>query len=109
MLKTNFILANGEERSHEAHEGWSLMETARKFDVPGIVAECGGSASCSTCHVYVLSPWLEMLEPKSEIEAALVEMAPGSDESCSRLSCQIILKPELDGITVRVPEAQYES
>jgi 2Fe-2S ferredoxin len=109
MVKAKFVLPEGEEVSVEAPEGWSVMEAARKFAVQGIVAECGGGATCSTCHVYVEGPWTDVVGPPSDLEAALLELAPGSDVSCSRLSCQIILKPELDGIVVRVPAEQYES
>ena len=107
MINVKFLLSNGEEMVVEAPEGWSIMEVARKFDVPGIVAECGGGATCSTCHVYIDAPWSEQVGPADDMESALLELAPGNDAIRSRLSCQIILNKELDGITVSVPEEQY--
>lgn len=108
MPVVNFKLSNDEEMVVVAEEGWTLMEAARKEGVPGIVAECGGGATCSTCHVFILEPWIEKVGPPSDLEDMLLEMAPGRDEQCSRLSCQIKMTAELDGIAVRVPDEQYE-
>lgn len=84
--------------------GTSLMESAVAANVPGIVAECGGSCSCATCHVYVDDKWLGELEEPTPEEADLIEFLDGA-RSNSRLSCQILLTDELDGLTVHVADS----
>jgi len=81
------------------------MEAARQNDVRGIVAECGGECSCSTCHCYVDVEWLNRLPPKSEAEAGLLEFV-WDPKPESRLSCQLIMSDTLDGLTLHVPERQ---
>jgi ferredoxin, 2Fe-2S len=105
MPTVHFILPNGDVRLVEAKEGWSLMEAARDAAVPGIIAECGGSAVCSTCHVYVEDEWLEAVGSASELEMVTLDLAPQPTDA-SRLSCQIVVRPELDGLRVRVPSEQ---
>ena len=105
MPKAEFLLPDGERRVIEAPEGWSLMEAARKEGVPGIIAECGGGAICSTCHVIVERTWCEVVGTPSPTEDLLLEDAPEREET-SRLSCQVIMTPDLDGITVKVPSEQ---
>lgn len=83
------------------------MEAARQQDVPGIVAECGGGAICSTCHVRVHRDWLAITGESTEVEKMLLELAPESDET-SRLSCQITVTEEMDGLVVYVPSEQAE-
>ncbi|ARP88546.1 2Fe-2S iron-sulfur cluster-binding protein [Bordetella genomosp. 9] len=100
-----FELPDGTEHTAEVPEDWSLMEAARRDGVEGIVAECGGGAICGTCHVLVHEEWLARLEPASPTEAALLEVVPERSHA-SRLSCQLIMKAELDGIRVRVPSEQ---
>lgn len=109
MPVVRFKLSSGEEMAINAEVGWSLMEAARKEGVPGIVAECGGGATCSTCHVYVMDPWIDHVGPPSDLEDMLLDMAPGRDTRSSRLSCQIKIHENLDGLEVRVPDEQYES
>ena len=79
------------------------MDGSVRHNLPGIVAECGGSCSCATCHVHVDAAWAGKLDAASEEEAELVEFLDGADEH-SRLSCQIVVTPDLDGLVVRVPE-----
>jgi 2Fe-2S ferredoxin len=105
MPKINFILPDGSTRTVDATEGWSLMEVARNEGVPGIVAECGGSALCSTCHIHVEPQWREIVGPPADLELMTLDLAPETSEA-SRLSCQMIVKPEYDGLTVRVPANQ---
>lgn len=105
MPKIHFILPDGQKQTVDAQDGWSVMESARNEGVPGIVAECGGSALCSTCHVYVEPEWREVAGPPSDLELMTLDLAPESTEA-SRLSCQMIVKPEFDGLTLRVPEHQ---
>jgi 2Fe-2S ferredoxin len=81
------------------------MEAAVDNNVPGIVAECGGSCSCATCHVYVDESWVGQLEEPTPEEADLIEFLDGARPN-SRLSCQILLTDELDGLTLRIPESQ---
>lgn len=105
MPKIHFILPDGSTRTVDAAQGWSLMEVARNEGVPGIVAECGGSALCSTCHVYVEPEWRDVVGPPADLETMTLDLARETSEA-SRLSCQIIIKPEYDGLTVRVPASQ---
>ncbi len=105
MPKIHFILPGGKQQTVNASEGWSVMEAARNEGVPGIIAECGGSALCSTCHVYVEPEWREIAGPPSDLELMTLDLAPESTEA-SRLSCQMIVKREFDGLTLRVPEHQ---
>jgi 2Fe-2S ferredoxin len=80
------------------------MEAAQRAGVPGIVAECGGSCSCATCHIHVEEEWFARLMPPTSIETELLEFAPDVRPT-SRLACQIILAPELDGLTIFTPAA----
>ncbi len=100
-----FKSADDQSITIEGVVGTSVMQLATANAVPGIIAECGGSMSCATCHVYVEEPWFERLPVLSDGEQTLLEFAeePGPT---SRLSCQIIYSDSLDGITVRVPENQ---
>ncbi len=105
MPRATFILSDGDRRTIDIPAGWSLMEGARQEGIPGIVAECGGGALCSTCHVHVAPEWHETTGPASDLEEALLGLAPGADEH-SRLSCQIEMTEAYDGLTVTVPETQ---
>lgn len=81
------------------------MEAARDNDVPGIEAECGGAASCATCHVYIDSAWVTVCGPAGRVEDELLELVEDRREE-SRLSCQISISDEMDGLIVRLPETQ---
>lgn len=105
MPKVHFILPDGEVRSVQAQEGWSLMEVARDAAIPGIIAECGGRALCSTCHIYVEEDWLESVGPASELEMVTLDLAPEPTDA-SRLSCQLVIRPDLEGLRIRVPPEQ---
>jgi 2Fe-2S ferredoxin len=105
MPKVVFIEPSGERREIAAPAGLSLMEAARQNGVDGIVAQCGGACACATCHVYVAPDWLAKLKPRDEMEEAMLENA-WKPLSNSRLSCQIPLTAELDGLTVTVPDQQ---
>jgi len=106
MPDINFILADGSERGLEAPEGVSVMAAATGSGVPGIVAECGGSAMCATCHVYVNPQWLVRLPPPLANELEMLDCTAAERLPNSRLSCQIKLSAELDGIAVRIPDRQ---
>lgn len=90
----------------EGADGDSVMQTALINDVDGIVAECGGSAMCATCHVYVDPSWQDKLPPMNETEDAMLDSVVEPRTEGSRLSCQIALGPELDGLRVTIPASQ---
>jgi len=105
MPKIIFIQYDGETKEVEASVGQSVMEAATTNFIPGIIGECGGCCSCATCHVYVDEPWFSQLPPPDEMELGMLEGAvePGPQ---SRLSCQIKITEEMDGLTARIPEGQ---
>jgi 2Fe-2S ferredoxin len=105
MTKITFIDAAGQSRTVEAEDGSTVMETALKNAIPGIEAECGGACACATCHVYVDESWLERLGKAEQMEEDMLDFA-FDVRPTSRLSCQIKVRPELDGLTVSTPEKQ---
>lgn len=105
MTLVHFIQPDGTRQTVTAKDDLSLMEAARQNNVDGIVADCGGGALCSTCHVYVSAEWMDVVGPPSPTEEMMLDIAPGRGEG-SRLSCQINVTPELDGLVVRVPDEQ---
>ena len=105
MPKITFIEHGGAVHTIDATSGQSLMQVAMSNRVPGIIADCGGSCSCATCHVYVESAWLERLAPASPTEKDMIDCALHVQDN-SRLSCQIELSEALDGIVIRLPESQ---
>jgi 2Fe-2S ferredoxin len=105
MPKITFIELNGAQHSVEVQAGISLMEAARNNNIRGIEAECGGACACATCHVYVERDWLEVTGPARGVELDLLEYTGNRGEG-SRLSCQIGITNEMDGLIVRLPEVQ---
>jgi 2Fe-2S ferredoxin len=105
MPKITFIEANGTEYVTEAELGSTVMETAIMNGVPGIIAECGGACTCATCHAYVDESFMEIVGPPSMMEEDMLDFAFEVKPN-SRLSCQIKVKPELDGLIMRVPSRQ---
>lgn len=101
-----FIHPDGTEEGFEAPAGVSLMQAATGRGVAGIVAECGGSLACATCHVYVDAAWAARLPPPQDDELAMLDCTAAPRRPTSRLSCQITLTPDLHGLTVTVPERQ---
>ena len=106
MLKVKFIQPDGSEQVVDTDTGLTLMELAKMNDVPGIEAECGGACACATCHVYVDDAWRDKTGTPSQMEEDMLDFAFDVRE-LSRLSCQIKLTPELDGLVVRVPAKQF--
>ncbi len=106
MLKITFIQPDGSEQVVETEPGVTLMELAKLNNVPGIDAECGGACACATCHVYVEDAWRGKTGKPSQMEEDMLDFAFDVREA-SRLSCQIKLTPELDGLVVRVPAKQF--
>ncbi len=106
MVKLLFIEHDGSEHSVEVSTGGSVMQAAVTNGVPGIDADCGGSCSCATCHVYVKEEWLEKVGESSPTEAAMLSLSTDRKDN-SRLSCQIQVTEELDGLVVTTPEFQF--
>jgi 2Fe-2S ferredoxin len=105
MPKITYIDSSGTARVVEAENGSTVMETAIRNNIPGIEAECGGACACATCHVYVAPDWFEKVGPPSPMEEDMLDF--GYDvRPNSRLSCQIKVSDELDGLTVTTPEKQ---
>ena len=106
MAKITFIQPDGQTQTVEAEAGLTVMEAAKLANVPGIEAECGGACACATCHVYVDEPWREKTGKPSEMEEDMLDFAfDVRDES--RLSCQIRVTADIDGLVVRVPAKQF--
>ncbi len=106
MTTINFILADGSRHAIDAGDGEVVMRVAVRSGFSGILAECGGACSCATCHVHIDKSWYKQVPLRSELETEMLDFAEGVDDT-SRLSCQIKITPELDGIIVHVPESQY--
>jgi 2Fe-2S ferredoxin len=107
MTKIKFIEADGKEHEVEAQEGQSVMQAAMDNLVPGIVAECGGFASCATCHGYVDEAFQKKLPPPAPGEAGMLTCAYHVQPN-SRLTCQLKVTPALNGLVVRLPVSQTE-
>jgi 2Fe-2S ferredoxin len=105
MPRIVFIEPDGTRREIDAPAGLTLMETARRHGVRGIVAQCGGACACATCQVYVAPEWMARLPPREDMEEGMLESA-WEPRPNSRLSCQIHLTAALDGLEVTVPERQ---
>tara|TARA_S200000501_G_scaffold90900_1_gene84124 strand:- start:86 stop:406 length:321 start_codon:yes stop_codon:yes gene_type:complete len=106
MAKIKYIEFNGNEHEIEVSNGLTVMEGAIKNKIPGIDADCGGACACATCHVYVDNKWIEKLSPKDDSEEDMLDFA-FEVKSNSRLSCQITVSDELDGLIVNMPEKQF--
>ena len=106
MPKVIYVSTAGVEQAVDANDGESVMATAVKNGVPGIIGECGGNASCATCHVWVRDEFLALVGEPNEMEEDLLDLGVGDRREGSRLSCQITCSPELDGLTVDVPPEQ---
>lgn len=105
-MHIEYIDPSGTSQRVEGERGLSLMQIAKNNLVPGILGDCGGLCSCATCHVHVDAAWSDRLPPRSADEETLLEGVPGTDDR-SRLSCQIEMREEYDGIVVHVPVEQY--
>jgi 2Fe-2S ferredoxin len=106
MGSFTYIAADGTVRRLEVPDGTSVMQAAIANGVSGIVAECGGSQMCATCHVYVDEEWVAKLAPMQATEDAMLDTAASERKPNSRLSCQLVMSPELDGLVVHLPERQ---
>jgi len=106
MTKITFIQHDGEQQTLEVEKGLSVMNAAVDNLVEGIDADCGGECNCATCHVYIDSAWMDKVGQTNEAEEAIMSLNPERKDT-SRLSCQIKLTDELDGLVVHLPEFQF--
>ena len=105
MPKITYIEHNGKSHEVEVANGLSVMEGAVQNNIPGIDADCGGSCACATCHVYVDEKWFIKLPKKDSAEEDMLDMAY-EPKKFSRLSCQLTVTNELDGLVVKMPSKQ---
>ena len=105
MPKITYKNIDGNSRTIEVENGLSVMEGAIQNDIPGIDADCGGGMACATCHVYVEEKWFNKLPKAEEAEIDMIDMAHEPKKN-SRLSCQLIVSDELEGLIVTTPAKQ---
>ena len=105
MAKITYIEHSGKPHTIEVENGLTVMEGAVQNNIPGIDADCGGSMACATCHVYVKDDWYDKLDEKSEGEDDMIDQAYEPKKN-SRLSCQITVSDEIDGLIVHLPTKQ---
>ena len=106
MAKITFIEHGGTEHVVEVANGMTVMEGARDNNIPGIEADCGGACACSTCHVYVHPDWFSKLPEIDPMEEDMLDFAFQPDPDRSRLTCQLKVTDDLDGLVVQMPEKQ---
>jgi 2Fe-2S ferredoxin len=106
VVNITYIEHDGTAHRIEAEEGKSLMLNAVDNDVPGIDADCGGACACATCHVFVPEEWRAKTGERNPMEESMLQLAEGVEDN-SRLSCQIDVERELDGLVVHMPESQH--
>ena len=106
MAKITYIQFDGTENVVDVKPGLTVMEGAVKNNIRGIDADCGGACACATCHVFVDEAWVSKTGEKSAMEESMLDFAENVQEN-SRLSCQIKVTEELDGLVVRLPESQH--
>ena len=105
MSKVTYIEKDGKSHTIDIQNGLTVMEGAIQNNIPGIDADCGGSMACATCHVYVKEEWFNKIPKKEDGEEDMLDMAFEPKKN-SRLSCQIIVSDELDGLRVNIPSKQ---
>jgi 2Fe-2S ferredoxin len=106
MVQITFIENSGKVHVVDATNGGTVMEAATKHNVPGIDADCGGACACATCHVFVDDAWMGKINPMGTMEESMLDFAEGVKPN-SRLSCQIIVNEDLDGLVVTIPASQF--
>lgn len=106
MARITYVEFDGTRHSVEVRNGLSVMEGAVFNSIPGIEGDCGGLCACATCHVYLPEEWAERVPPKQDMEERMLDFAFDVNER-SRLSCQIEVSDEIDGLEVHMPECQY--
>lgn len=105
MAKITYVQPDGSEKTVDVSSGQTVKDGAVNNLIPGILAECGGACACATCHVYVAQDWWDKVGPPGEVERDMLDFANDIRDT-SRLSCQIPVNDELDGLVVNVPEEQ---
>ena len=105
MPKITYIDSSGNQKTIDVAIGLSVMEGAIQNNIPGIDADCGGGMACATCHVYVKEEWFNKIPPKNEGEDDMLDQAYKPQKN-SRLSCQIEVSDNIDGLEVNLPEKQ---
>ncbi len=105
MPKITYIEHNGKKHTVDVANGLSIMEGAVQNNIPGIDADCGGAMACATCHVYVKEEWFNKLPQKEQGEEDMLDMAFEPKKN-SRLSCQILVSEELNGLVLNLPKKQ---
>ena len=105
MPKITYIPADEKKYEIDIQNGLTVMEGAVQNDIPGIDADCGGGMACATCHVYVTEDWFDRLPKKEDGEEDMLDMAFEQKKN-SRLSCQLIVSDEIDGLVVNIPSKQ---
>ena len=105
MAKITYNTHDSKTHTIEVQNGLTVMEGAVQNDIPGIDADCGGGMACATCHVYVKEEWFDKLPKKTDGEEDMLDMA-FEPNKLSRLSCQILVSDELEGLTVSMPSKQ---
>ena len=105
MTKITYITHDNKSHTIDVQNGLTVMEGAVQNDIPGIDADCGGGMACATCHVYVKEEWFDKLQKKEDGEEDMLDMAFEPKKN-SRLSCQLVVSDELEGLTVDIPSKQ---
>ena len=106
MAKITYIEHNGTQHVVEVSNGLTVMEGARDNNIPGIDADCGGACACSTCHVYVHPEWVSKVPASEDMEQDMLDFAYEPDPERSRLTCQMHVTDDFDGLIVQLPEKQ---
>jgi 2Fe-2S ferredoxin len=106
MALVKFVTHDGNEVEANVNTGDSIMTAAIDNGIDAIVAECGGACACATCHCYIDEAWTDKVSPAEEIEKEMLDCALDTKDN-SRLSCQVVMTDEMDGIVVHLPEKQY--
>jgi len=106
MTRVIYVQPDGSENVVKVPAGTSVMQGAMSNDVAGIVAECGGSAMCATCHVYLDPSCVDLVPPVAEVEIEMLESAASERKENSRLSCQLIITEDIDTLIVHIPVSQ---
>jgi 2Fe-2S ferredoxin len=106
MPKITFITPDGEKHEVEVESGYSVMEAAINNNIDGIVAECGGACACATCHSYIDEAWIAKMPEMDDMEDSMLDAAYDRRDN-SRLTCQLEMKEDWDGLVVHVAENEY--
>jgi 2Fe-2S ferredoxin len=107
MTTVTYVEFDGTEHAVDVPSGTSVMQGAIDHGIEGIVGECGGGMACATCHCYVDEKWIDRVGTASQPEQDMLEFSASPTKATSRLSCQITVSDELEGLVVRLPESQF--